>query len=105
MSDLTRRLIETPMEEVKGTMLAEAADEIDRLKAEMDAWQSLDGINWHKRALKAEAIVDAKKGWSNKLTMLVGQCISDQRAGMDVLAAASWDSVVEHWTEAEGSKK
>jgi len=42
--------------------IVEQEKEIDRLRAqyqrlqsEMDAWQSLDGINWHKRALKAEA--------------------------------------------------
>ena len=27
----------------------------DELEAERDAWQSLDGVNWHERAKKAEA--------------------------------------------------
>ena len=48
------------------------------------------------------AIVDhARPAWTSKLTILVGECISDQRNGMDVLASASWDAVVEHWTKQE----
>ena len=35
--------------------------ESQRLQSEMDALQSLDGINWHKRALKAERLVAAQK--------------------------------------------
>ena len=36
--------------------LDKAADRIAELEAELEAWQSLDGINWYKRAkeLKAE---------------------------------------------------
>ncbi len=36
--------------------LRDQADEIKQLREEMDAWQSLDGTNWYKRAMKAEAI-------------------------------------------------
>ena len=39
--------------------------------------------------------------WTAKLVMLVGQVIRDQRDGCDALASASWDAVVEHWTECE----
>jgi len=48
---------------------------------------------------RLKAVVDAD--WTRKLTMLVGQCIADQRNGHDVLASASWDAVVEYWTERE----
>ena len=48
---------------------------------------------------RLRAVVDAD--WTRKLTMLVGQCITDQRSGYDVLASASWDAVVEFWTECE----
>ena len=39
-------------------MLRERAEraekEIERLRAERAAWQSLDGVNWHERAKQAE---------------------------------------------------
>jgi len=52
----------------------------------------------------AKAYIDRRNAplaWTSKLTILVGECISDQRNGMDVLASASWDSVVEHWAKQE----
>jgi len=30
-------------------------------------------------------------GWTRRLTLLVGECIRQQRLGMDVLASAAWD--------------
>jgi len=52
---------------------------------------------------RRKAVVDAD--WTRKLTMLVGQCIADQRNGYDVLASASWDAVVEFWTACENGNQ
>jgi len=46
----------------------------------------------------------ADRDWTRKLTILVGQCIADQRNGDDVLASASWDAVVEYWTALENGR-
>ena len=51
---------------------------------------------------RLRAVVDAD--WTQKLTMLVGQCIVDQRNGYDVLSSDSWDAVVEYWTECENGR-
>ncbi len=42
------------MSVVKATALAAMQQRLAELEAERDAWQSLDGINWHERAIKAE---------------------------------------------------
>jgi hypothetical protein len=43
--------------------------------------------------------------WTQNLVGLVGQCVTDQHDGMDILASASWDAVVDHWKTKPGGKR
>ena len=43
--------------------------------------------------------------FTDKLCIAVGECISDQSNGFDVLASASWDRVVEIWDEEKAVSK
>ena len=70
------------------------------LKSERDklAVEAVVGETFREKTVKP---VSRPTSWTRKLTMLVGQCIADQRSGFDVLASESWDRVCEHWAECE----
>ena len=60
--------------------------EIERLRAEMDAWQSLDGTNWYQRAKKAEAEIKRLR-WTLEQVIAVDETDADivdiARRGLD----------------------
>lgn len=79
--------------EIGGRELARMPPECARLIVRLKRWIQ-DGDAAGIRDLERPPL-----DFAQKLTIAVGECIADQRNGMDVLASASWDRVCEVWAE------
>lgn len=84
--------------EIGGSELARMPPECARLIVKLKRWIQ-DGDAVGIRDLERPPL-----DFAQKLTIAVGECIADQRNGMDVLASASWDRVCEIWIDAENGR-
>ena len=70
----------------------------------LDDWPVYLILATEDRLVELQTGLNASNQWTRKLTMLVGECIREQRRGYDVLASAAWDEVLEHWARVENGR-
>lgn len=75
----------------------EWAEAVDSAQDSLDDWPMYQIASLEDLIRELQTGLDASSDWTRRLTMLVGECIREQRRGFDVMASAAWDEVVEHW--------